>query len=455
MLAVVLLAGVLLPSRFPDLPSAPPAPAPAGSPRYAAPPGMNALARLRARAARQLTPEQIVAKKLALFAKRHRALVHKIADHYHLKVPSDVDRFFAAVEAGNWDEAHSIFHALRGGDQQQPGNGPASDDLRKFWRPILEAYGAAEQAQLWPAQQLLDYGNSVLGSLRPGMAYVGGTDSGCFIPTMLNETSDGDQHIVFTQNALADSSYIDYLNFLYGNQLNTLTADDNKNAFAQYTADAQQRLEHDQQFPDEPKQLLPGEDVKMVNGSLNVSGVTSVMAIDEVLLQNFLQKNPNLSVALEESYPLKSTYAAAAPLGPIMELGANGGAAAITPDSAAQAAGYWDSAAQNLLANPETAGSETTLKTYSHDAVAAANLLANNNYSEAADQTYQTALDLWPDSVEAVATYARFLASQGQMDQANEVLNAFVPEDPGQASTIAALRATLKPAPSQPLPASP
>ena len=46
-LAVVLLAGVLLPSRFPDLPSAPPAPAPAGSPRYAAPPGMNALARLR------------------------------------------------------------------------------------------------------------------------------------------------------------------------------------------------------------------------------------------------------------------------------------------------------------------------------------------------------------------------------------------------------------------------
>jgi hypothetical protein len=231
-----------------------------------------------------LTPEQIVAKKLALFAKRHRALVHKIADHYHLKVPSDVDRFFAAVEAGNWEEAHSIFHALRGGDQQQPGNGPASDDLRKFWRPILEAYGAAEQAQLWPAQQLLDYGNSVLGSLRPGMAYVGGTDPGCFIPTMLNETSDGDQHIVFTQNALADSSYIDYLNFLYGDQLNTLTADDNKNAFAQYTADAQQRLEHDQQFPDEPKQLLPGEDVKMVNGSLNVSGVTAVMAINEVLL---------------------------------------------------------------------------------------------------------------------------------------------------------------------------
>jgi hypothetical protein len=31
------------------------------------------------------------------------------------------------------------------------------------------------------------------------MAYAGGTDPGCFIPTMLNETTDGEQHIVFTQ----------------------------------------------------------------------------------------------------------------------------------------------------------------------------------------------------------------------------------------------------------------
>jgi hypothetical protein len=134
-----------------------------------------------------------------------------------------------------------------------------------------------------------------------------------------------------------------------------------------------------------------------------------------------------------------------------MELGANDGAGAITADAAAQAAGYWDDAAQNLLANPEAAASDTTLKTYSHEAVAAANLLANNNYSEAAEETYQTALDLWPDSVEAACTYARFLAGQGRMDEANEVLNTFAADDPGQASAIAALRGTFKPAPGQAL----
>jgi len=447
LVAVVLVLGVVLPSRFLSLGTALPATAPAGPTRYPAPPGTAALARLRAHAGRKLTAEQVVATKLTRFAKKHRALVHRIADHYHLAVPSDVDRFFAAVEAGNWEEAERIYKTLRDGEYN---GSPRSADLRKFWRPILEAYGAAEEVHSWPAQQLLDYGNSVLGSLRPGMVYVGGTDPGCFIPTMLNETTDGEQHIVFTQNALADSSYIDYVNFLYGDQVNILTADDNKSAFDQYSADAKKRLEHDQQFPDEPKQILPGEDLQMVNGSLIIHGVTAVMAINEVLLQDFLQKNPDLSVAMEESYPLKSTYAGAAPLGPIMELGANDGASAITADTAAQTAGYWDSAAQNLLSNPEAAASDTVLKTYSHEAVAAGNLLANNNYSDAAEQTYQTALDLWPDNPEAAYTFARFLAGQGRMDEAREILDTIVTDDPVQAAAVEAVRGTLKAAPGQP-----
>src|ERR1700722_18765088 len=41
-----------------------------------------------------LTAEQIVARRLALFSVKQRALVHKLADHYGVKVPSDVERFF-------------------------------------------------------------------------------------------------------------------------------------------------------------------------------------------------------------------------------------------------------------------------------------------------------------------------------------------------------------------------
>jgi hypothetical protein len=104
------------------------------------------------------------------------------------------------------------------------------------------------------------------------MVYVGGTDPGCFIPTLLNETSDGERHVVLTQNALADGTYLDYLGFLYGDRVKTLTKDDNQRAFQEYMADAQKRFEHDQQFPNEPKQLRPGEDVRFTEGRTQVSG---------------------------------------------------------------------------------------------------------------------------------------------------------------------------------------
>ena len=52
------------------------------------------------------------------------------------------------------------------------------------------------------------------------MVYVGGTDPGAFITSFLNETSDGEHHVVLTQNALADGTYLDYLNALYGDRMN-------------------------------------------------------------------------------------------------------------------------------------------------------------------------------------------------------------------------------------------
>jgi hypothetical protein len=56
--------------------------------------------------------------------------------------------------------------------------------------------------------------DSLLGSLRPGMACLDGADPGAFIPTLLNETSEGEHHIILTQNALADGTYPDYLTAL-------------------------------------------------------------------------------------------------------------------------------------------------------------------------------------------------------------------------------------------------
>src|SRR5438046_2058108 len=156
-----------------------------------------------------------------------------------------------------------------------------------------------------------------------------------------------------------------YMETLYGDRFSTLTSDDSQRAFQEYMADAQKRLEHDQQFPDEPKQVRPGEDIQVVDGKVQVSGQVAVMAINEKLLQTLMEKNPDLSFAIEESFPFKSLYADALPLGPLMELRARGEQNDFTAERAVESVDYWRNATQHLLADPETANAEAALKSYS------------------------------------------------------------------------------------------
>jgi len=363
--------------------------------------------------------EEIVASKLSQFGKGRRDLVHALAKHFKLEVPDDVERFFDAVEGGRFEEIAEAHQALLlGGDLTTP----RSAELHQIWRAIQETWGIAREAHDWPAQKLLDYGEAVLGSLRPGMIYVGGTDPGCFIPTFLNETAEGEHHIVLTQNALADGTYLEYLNFLYGDRLVTFTQDDSQHAFQAYLADAQKRLQHDQQFLDEPKQIRPGEDVRVTDNRLQVSGQVAVMAINEKLLQNLMDKNPDAAFSIEQSFAFKSMYPNATPLGPIMELRVQDEQNALTTERAAQSVDYWRATTQQLLADSESAESANVRKAYSKLASEQAALLLNRNYAAEAEQTFRLATEISPSSPEAVFSYVNLLLGQNRIADAIPVV---------------------------------
>ena len=241
---------------------------------------------------------------------------------------------------------------------------------------------------------------------------------------------------MLTQNGLADSGYLDYLNLQYGNQLTTLPPDAAARAIQNYLADYQQRLAHDQQFPDEPPQVRPGESTGISvgsNGQPQVSGPNSqvsVMAINEGLLNVLMNENPRLSFALQESYPLKSTYSDALPLGPIMQLRAADTQNTFTPDVAAQSLSYWNTATEQLLSDPDASGSSEALKVYAKDEASAANLLAAHNYNTEADQIYRSALQLAPSSPGAASDYVNFLLAQNQVQQAIAVAQTATQADP-------------------------
>ena len=376
-----------------------------------------------------LSAEDVVAGKVRQFGRNRRELVRAIGHRLDKTVPDEVEKFFDAVEAGQWEAIKSQWDLLARHSSQYEYSTNHWDQLDPFWPSVLDAYGVAEQAHLWPAQQLLDYGNAILGSLKPGMVYVGGTDNGRWIPELLNETSDGEQHMIVTQNALADSRYLDFVNTLYSDRMAALTIEDSQAAFQAYVTEAQKRFEHDQQFPDEPRQLRPGEDLKMVDGKLQVSGQVAVMAINEILLQTLMQKNPELSFAIQESFPLTGTYANALPLGPLMELNAPN---SFTTDQAEQSLQYWRTAAQQVLTDPEASTSEPALRAYSHDASAAAHLLAARNFTTEAEQTYGVATQLYPGNPEPVLGLADLLTQNGQQDHARQLLQDFARQYPDQ-----------------------
>jgi tetratricopeptide (TPR) repeat protein len=372
--------------------------------------------------------EKIVTDKVIRFAHNRRELVHAMARRYNITVPPDVERFFDLAEAGRWDELSALYESMR---KSVETTDPLPRELALLRPAMLETLGAAEAARDWPAQKLLDYGNAVLGSLRPGMVYVGGTDPGRFIPTLLNETAEGERHIIVTQNALADQTYLDYVSFLYGDRFGTLTKEDSERAFQDYLSDAQKRLQHDQQFPNEPKQIRPGEDIRMIDNRLQLSGQVAVMAINERLLQTLMQKNPNATFAMEESFPFNSMFADAAPLGPIMELRVRDEQSALTRERAAQSVDYWRTTTQQILSDPEARDSAEVLKSYSKMASSLGGLLSNRNYPAEAEQAFRFAAEICPYSPEAVFRLVNLLVEQNRSEEAVPVVENAAKIEPG------------------------
>jgi hypothetical protein len=391
-----------------------------------------------------LSAEEIVAGKLSKFGRSRLEYANALARKHNVQVSDDVKAFFAAVQSGKWEEIDAAFKKINGGDSTGGHAAERAPDVQKLWAAIVDAYGAAEQVHEWPAQKLLDYGNAVLGSLRPGMIYVGGTDNGRWIPELLNDTSEGERHVILTQNALADGTYLDYLRLQYDDRLSNLTDEDSQRAFQEYLADAQKRFEHDANFPDEPKQIRPGEDIHKTDGRLQVSGQVAVMSINEKLLQALMAKNPEAQFALQESFPLKGTYADALPLGPLMELQAKNGQNAFTAERATEWLDYWRNTTQQVLADPEAASAPSALKSYSHDTVAAANLLAEHKFSAEAEQAYRLATQLWPENPESINGLADLLLSTGREKEARQLFDDFTRQYPGQMKELERSSATFR-----------
>ena len=104
-------------------------------------------------------------------------------------------------------------------------------------------------------------------------------------------------------------------------EIHTSSVADSQRAFQEYINDAQRRLNHDTQFPNEPKQIRPGEMVSFTpDGRVQVAGQVAVMAINGLLTKDIFDRNPTNEFYVEESFPLEWMYPHLAPYGIIMKI---------------------------------------------------------------------------------------------------------------------------------------
>ena len=88
--------------------------------------------------------------------------------------------------------------------------------------------------------------------------------------------------------------------------------EDSQRCFQEYLADAQRRLQLNQ--------LKPGEDVKVIDNRVQVSGQVAVMAINGLLTKVMFDRNPKNEFFVEESFPLDWMYPHLTPFGIIMKI---------------------------------------------------------------------------------------------------------------------------------------
>jgi len=91
---------------------------------------------------------------------------------------------------------------------------------------------------------------------------------------------------------------------MYGEKIFIPSTNEASQCIAEYTEDAGRRLRHDRDFPNEPRQIRPGEDVRSVGGKIEVAGQVAVMGMNALIVKAIFDKNPRHEVYYEESFPL-------------------------------------------------------------------------------------------------------------------------------------------------------
>lgn len=373
-------------------------------------------------------------------------------------ISPDFQRFFEAAIKGDWRMVTNRYEFFKRHHPQYANGANSIPQLRTaYWSPVLEICLAYDHVVNCEPKYTKIFADGIINSIPPGSIYFGGTDPGRGVPTAFCKSqADGDPFFTVTQNALADGTYLEYLRAMYGSKLYIPTQDDSQKCFDEYLQDAKHRLEE--------HQLKPGEDVRVKNGAVQVSGQVAVMSINALIAKVIFDRNPTRYFFIEESFPLDWMYPHLEPHGLILRINRQP-LAGLPEEIVARDHEHWRSLVAGMLGNwledntsvdkvasfvdridvrrnfhgfrgdPEFVGNDYAKKWASKlrssiGGVYAWRVAHSNNAAERqrmeaeADFAFREAFAICPDSPEVVFRYSDFLVKESRPKDALVIASA-------------------------------
>jgi hypothetical protein len=383
-----------------------------------------------------------------------------LAEQLHLEVSPDIWRYYEAASREDWNAVGDWWRALTRRNSRNIKDSKQEPALQTpIWFTIIETGSAYEQFENGGTKYFVACANDIIKSIPPGSIYFGGTDQGFALVAAFSKSHQrADPFFTLTQNALPSDNYLTYLRATYGERIYIPTVEDSRAALQQSTEDARTRLEHDRKFPNEPKQVRPGEDISIVDGKVQVAGQMGVIALKGLLSKLIFDKNPDRQFYVDEGFPLEWMYPFLSPNGLILKINRTPlpelSEAEVRKDLA-----FWSQYIQPMIgdwlreetsiktlcdfvqkvyveqdftsfkADPEFVTNDAANKAFSKLRSSIAGVYAwrlmqakgpveKQRMSDAADFAFRQAFALCPRSPEAVFRFINLLVQQGRIDDA-------------------------------------
>lgn len=178
------------------------------------------------------------------------------------------------------------------------------------------------QRDLAPQFALL-YATTIGEAIPQSAVYFGGSAAGRLLPSFYLEILESESTAVtLSLTKLANAEYMELARQRSGTAVRLPTREQISSIFQTFVEDAKGRYEHDRLHPDEPRQILPGENIQVDpnSGRISISGWKAVMGINAMISREVFDMNPQLEFLVQESRPVEWMIPHLRPHGPILRL---------------------------------------------------------------------------------------------------------------------------------------